>query len=619
MGVAGVAAAHAPAPAQDLRLLAERTAEALRHMFARVSGVPASRIDADTPLDEYGIDSLMITRLNRELAGIFGSLSASLLFEHRTLRALAAKLADRSPGRLSPSDGWACHAAEACCSASAVAQRRRRQIMSPASAREPIAIIGISGRYPGAEDLDEFWANLATGRDLIGEVPAERWPLEGFFEPDIETAIARGQSYAKWGGFLEDFAAFRSAPLQDLPPRRRGDGPAGAPFLMAAWSACEDAGYSRARLKARHDAKVGVFAGVTKKGFSLHPPFASEGGAPVRPTTSFASIANRVSHVLDLNGPSVPIDTMCSSSLTAIHEACEALHAGTCALALAGGVNLYLHPSEFEELSASRMLSPDGRCKSFGSGANGFVPGEGVGCFVLKPLSRALADGDRVHAVIRGTAVNHGGRTNGYTVPNPSAQRDVIRAALEHAGLDARAITCIEAHGTGTDLGDPIEAAALTEAFEQDTRDRGFCALGSIKSNLGHLEAAAGIAGLTKVVLQMKHGQIAPTLHATPPNPKLDLENSPFRLATELTPWSGPRIAGVSSFGAGGANAHVIVEEWPSRSFAAPMPASTALDNNAATCDHPVRPRSRAFARQQQSVARCCREGGGIGMRARCE
>ena len=434
----------------------------------------------------------------------------------------------------------------------------------------------MSGRYPGAENLDAFWDNLAQGRDLISEVPPDRWPLDGFFEPDIETAVARGASYAKWGGFLEDFAAFDPLVFKISPRDAAAMDPQERLFLMAAWAACEDAGYSRARLAARHEARVGVYVGVTKTGFALHGPFVSDSGATVRPTTSFASIANRVSHVLDLNGPSMPVDTMCSSSLTAIHEACEALRSGTCAMALAGGVNLYLHPSNFAELSAARMLSPDGRCKSFGDGANGFVPGEGVGCGLLKPLSRALADGDRIHALIRGTAVNHGGRTNGYTVPNPAAQRDVIRAALDSAGIEARAVTCIEAHGTGTHLGDPIEVTALTQAFEADTPDRGFCALGSVKSNIGHLEAAAGIAGLTKVVLQMQHGVLAPTLHAAKPNPNLDLAATPFRLQTELAPWTAERrIAGVSSFGAGGANAHVLVEEWPSRAF--PVPAAETV------------------------------------------
>jgi acyl transferase domain-containing protein/cation diffusion facilitator CzcD-associated flavoprotein CzcO/enoyl-CoA hydratase/carnithine racemase/aryl carrier-like protein len=562
-----VAAASVPARPVSRRLV-ERTEEALRHLLSRVSGVAAASIAADTPLDAYGIDSLMITRLNRELGDMFGPLSAALLFEHRTLAALARYLTDQHPDGCRRFTGEEAVETEipaapgAACDARPDVRLRTSPERSPATEREPIAIIGMSGRYPGAEDLDAFWDNLAAGRDLVGEVPQDRWPLAGFFEPDVETAVARGQSYAKWGGFLDGFAEFDALLFKISPRDAASMDPQERLFLMAAWAACEDGGYSRARLASRHRSRVGVYVGVTKTGFALHGPFAGAGGALVRPTTSFAGIANRVSHVLDLSGPSVPVDTMCSSSLTAIHVGCEALRAGTCEMALAGGVNLYLHPSNFAELSAARMLSPDGTCKSFGAGANGFVPGEGVGCLLLKPLSRALADGDRIHAVIRGTAVNHGGRTNGYTVPNPAAQRDVIRAALDAAGLDARDVTCIEAHGTGTDLGDPIEVEGLAQAFGMDTAERGFCALGSVKSNIGHLEAAAGIAGLTKAVLQMKHGLIAPTLHAAEVNPKLDLDATPFRLQTSLGPWNGPRIAGISSFGAGGANAHVLVEEW---------------------------------------------------------
>ncbi len=492
----------------------------------------------------------------------------TLLFENRTLAEVAGTLSRRHAeacGRWTGLGGApAAIAAPAALAAPAV--------RSPAPAAEPIAVIGISGLYPGAADLDGFWANLAAGRDAVGEIPAERWSLEEFFNPDRDEAVARGMSYAKWGAFLDGFADFDPLFFKIAPRDAAAMDPQERLFLMCAWQACEDAGYTRARLAAanpgRGGANVGVFVGVTKTGFALHGPFTGEGGAMVRPMTSFAGIANRVSHTLNLTGPSLPVDTMCSSSLTAIHEACEHLRSGAVTMALAGGVNLYLHPGTFIDLCATRMLSPDGRCRSFGKGANGFVPGEGVGCVVLKPLSRALADGDRIHALIRATAINHGGRTNGYTVPDPAAQGDLVRQALAQAGLNSRSVTLIEAHGTGTELGDPIELAGLTEAFAADTLERGFCALGSVKSNIGHLEAAAGIAGLTKVILAMKHRQLPPTLNADEVNPNLELEASPFVLQRHLAPWpQGPRIAGVSSFGAGGANAHAIVEEWPTPSF----------------------------------------------------
>jgi acyl transferase domain-containing protein/acyl carrier protein/NADP-dependent 3-hydroxy acid dehydrogenase YdfG/1,4-dihydroxy-2-naphthoyl-CoA synthase len=566
------AAAQGPAvviaqtpPANDGRL-AERVGVQLRDLFARIGGFAPVSIQANTPLEEYGIDSLMITRLNAGLSDVVGALPKTLFFEHRTLAELA--------GRLVRDHAKACRTwtgvkdAPAAVAVAALAPRP-----APVLAAEPIAIIGIAGRYPGAADLDGFWANLAAGTDSVTEIPAERWSLDGFFHPDRDEAVARGLSYAKWGAFLDGFADFDPLFFKIAPRDAAAMDPQERLFLMSAWEAFEDSGYTRARLSA---SKVGVFVGVTKTGFALHGPFLGEGGAVVRPMTSFAGVANRVSHALNLSGPSLPIDTMCSSSLTAIHEACEHLRSGAVSMALAGGVNLYLHPSNFIDLSAARMLSPDGRCRSFGKGANGFVPGEGVGCVVLKPLSRALADGDRIHAVIRATAINHGGHTNGYTVPNPAAQRDLVREALQQAGLTARAVTYIEAHGTGTELGDPIELAGLTQAFAADTAERGFCALGSVKSNIGHLEAAAGIAGLTKIVLAMKHRQLAPTLHAGEANPNLDLDTSPFVLQQSLGPWpQGPRIAGLSSFGAGGANAHVIVEEWPApRAEAAPSSAT---------------------------------------------
>ncbi|WP_439515180.1 SDR family NAD(P)-dependent oxidoreductase [Oceanibaculum nanhaiense] len=553
--------------------LRDRVTDRLRQIFAEASGLPADGIDPSRPLEEYGIDSLMVTRLNAALEAPFGALPKTLLFEHRTLAALAAHLAVAKADACRRWTGLN----TAAVSVPFAAQPVARVTAAPVPTDEPIAIIGLSGRYPGADDLAAFWANLAAGRDAITEIPPERWDMDGFFEADADEAVANGRSYAKWGGFLDGFADFDPLFFRISPRDAAAMDPQERLFLMTAWAAFEDAGYGPSRLARQHGSRVGVFAGVTKTGYALHGPFRTEGGAMVRPSTSFASVANRVSHALDLTGPSLPVDTMCSSSLTAIHEACAHLRAGSCEMALAGGVNLYLHPANFVELSAARMLSAEGRCRSFGEGGDGFVPGEGVGCVILKPLSRALADGDRIHALIRATAINHGGHANGYTVPSPAAQRDVIRAALAKAGLSADAITCIEAHGTGTALGDPIELDGLSQAFRADTQARGFCALGSVKSNIGHLEAAAGIAGLTKIVLQMRHGQLAPTLHAAVPNPNLALADSPFRLQQALTAWPGrPRIAGLSSFGAGGANAHAIIEEWPTSSFPVAEPRAAA-------------------------------------------
>ncbi|WP_458463757.1 type I polyketide synthase, partial [Paenibacillus sp.] len=442
------------------------------------------------------------------------------------------------------------------------------------AANEPIAIIGISGKYPQADNLEQFWDNLIAGKDCITEIPEERWSLEGFYEPDRKEAARKGKSYSKWGGFIEGYADFDPLFFQLSPREVMNMDPQERLFLQTVWEALEDSGYTREQMDRQYNGKVGVFAGITKSGFNLYGPPLWNEGSEWFPQTSFSSVANRVSYLLNLHGPSMPVDTMCSSSLTAIHEACESIRRGECEAAIAGGVNLYLHPSSYVALCAQQMLAADGKCKSFAQEADGFVPGEGVGVVILKQLSKAVEDGDQVHAVIRGTHINHGGKTNGYMVPNPAAQGDLIRETINKAGIDARWISYIEAHGTGTSLGDPIEMAGLARAFRQDTQDKGYCSIGSLKSNVGHMESAAGIGGLTKIILQLKHGQIAPSLHAGELNREIDFKNTPFIVQQKASDWSRPmvevdgqmreipRIAGVSSFGAGGANAHVIVEEY---------------------------------------------------------
>jgi len=287
-------------------------------------------------------------------------------------------------------------------------------------------------------------------------------------------------------------------------------------------------------------------------------------------TASAASIANRVSYAMNLHGPSMTLDTMCSSSLTAIHIACQDLKQGRTSLAIAGGVNVSVHPNKYLVLSTGQFISSDGHCQSFGEGGDGYIPGEGVGAVVLKRLSEAQRDGDHIYGLIRGSALNHGGKTNGYTVPNPQAQAGAISRALKESRIDARQIGYIEAHGTGTKLGDPIEIAALNKAFQSYTQDTGFCLIGSAKSNIGHCESAAGIAGLTKVLLQMRHRQIVPSLHSERLNPHIDFDKSPFVVNQSLRDWDAPvvdgrvlpRIAGISSFGAGGSNAHMLIEEY---------------------------------------------------------
>ncbi|CAM4515031.1 SDR family NAD(P)-dependent oxidoreductase [Paenibacillus xylanexedens] len=564
-----------------------------KRLVGEVIRMSPEHIDESELMEAYGIDSILIVQLTNQLRKHFDGVNTTLFFEHKTLASLIhyfmkqhrqellvavlPNLPEKVPEQT--------HESLIQSTVSAVEMTMQEPVLDPVkpvpitaslnlAANEPIAIIGISGKYPQADNLEQFWDNLIAGKDCITEIPEERWSLEGFYEPDRKEAARKGKSYSKWGGFIEGYADFDPLFFQLSPREVINMDPQERLFLQTVWEALEDSGYTREQMDRQYNGKVGVFAGITKSGFNLYGPPLWNEGSEWFPQTSFSSVANRVSYLLNLHGPSMPVDTMCSSSLTAIHEACESIRRGECEAAIAGGVNLYLHPSSYVALCAQQMLASDGKCKSFAQEADGFVPGEGVGVVILKQLSKAVEDGDQIHAVIRGTHINHGGKTNGYMVPNPAAQGDLIRETINKAGIDARWISYIEAHGTGTSLGDPIEMAGLARAFHQDTKDKEYCSIGSLKSNVGHMESAAGIGGLTKIILQLKHGQIAPSLHAEELNREIDFKNTPFIVQQKASDWSRPmvevdgqmreipRIAGVSSFGAGGANAHVIVEEY---------------------------------------------------------
>ncbi|WP_055419932.1 SDR family NAD(P)-dependent oxidoreductase [Streptomyces pactum] len=577
----------APASADGADRLRDRLVDHLREVLAGVLKLPAGRLDSRVPLDDYGLDSVLVMESNSLLGKDFPGLRGTVFFEFRTVDELAAHiLAGQADAvtRLFPGES----------EPPGQETQPSRQDLTPApgpatapgpyspparrDADEPIAIIGISGRYPQADNLEEFWRNLAEGRDCVTEVPADRWDADALFDAD---PAAPGRSYSRWGGFLSDVDSFDSLFFQIAPKQARTMDPQERLFLQTAWSALEDAGYPPSRIPApRHGGQghdVGVFAGVMWDDYAILAAAESARGNHQAVLANRSAIANQVSYFGDFRGPSVVIDTACSASLVAVHQACESIRRGECSYAIAGGVNVAVHPDKYVHLSRKTMLSADGRCRAFGAGGTGYVPGEGVGAVVLKRLSDAVRDGDTVHAVIRASAVNHGGRTSGYTVPNPQAQQALVEQALQAAGIDARTIGCVEAHGTGTALGDPIEHTALAQAFARHTGDTGFCALGSVKSAIGHLEGAAGIAGLTKAVLQLRHGTLLPTLHAEEPNPVIDFGNSPFTVQRETAPWPRaydgdgrplPRRAAVSSFGAGGTNAHVVVEE-----YVAPEPA----------------------------------------------
>ena len=430
-----------------------------------------------------------------------------------------------------------------------------------------LAVIGMAGRFPGADSPDAFWENLVKGKDSITEIPEERWDANRYYEPlDRPSAID-----SRWGGFLAHADKFDPQFFHVSPREAELMDPQERLFLQTAWEALEDAGYTRETIRGKcvGGKDLGVFAGVMWGDYQFFG--ADLESSKGQPGSWFSSISNRVSFFLNAKGPSLSMDTACSSSLVALHVARESLLKGECRTAIVGGVNLSLHPNKYIKLSQLKMLSVDGRCKSFGEGANGIVPGEGVGAILLKSLKDAIEDGDQLYGVIKGSAVNHGGRTSGYTVPNPAAQTDLIVEALADAAVDAASISYIEAHGTGTLLGDPIEIQGLEEALGEEAKDREVCSIGSVKSNIGHLEGAAGISGIIKVLLQLKHGKLAPSLHSSVLNPHISFKNNCFKVQQECEEWKRPvvkekevpRRAGISSFGAGGTNAHVIIEEPP--------------------------------------------------------
>ncbi|HWE61389.1 MAG TPA: type I polyketide synthase, partial [Chloroflexota bacterium] len=428
--------------------------------------------------------------------------------------------------------------------------------------REPIAIVGLGCRFPGgANDGESYWRLLGEGFDAVREVPAGRWDRESYFDPDPD---APGKMYGRHGAFLEDVDRFDAAFFGISPREAKRMDPQQRLLLEVAWEALEHAGETAERLAG---SATGVFMGICSHDYfwlQFADPAAIDAYSGTGVVHSIA--AGRLSYLLDLQGPSVAVDTACSSSLVAVHLACQALRGGECRLALAGGVSLILAPLWPITMSRMRMTAADGRCKTFDRDASGFVQGEGCGIVVLKRLSDAQADGDRILALIRGSAVNQDGRSAGLTAPNPRAQEAVIRQALDNAGVAPAHVTYVEAHGTGTPLGDPIEIEALTGAIGQPRPQGPACALGSVKTNIGHLEAAAGIAGLIKVVLSLQHGAIPPHLHLRELNPNITLHNTPFIIPTTLLPWPEGverRYAGVSSFGFSGTNAHVILEEAP--------------------------------------------------------
>jgi len=507
--------------------------------------IESHAIDVREPFASYGLGSTEAVSLSGELAEWLGrKLSPALAYEYPTIETLARHLAE-SP--------------EASESITRAGENREETT-------EPIAIIGIGCRFPGAHGPEAFWQLLREGVDAITEVPAERFNLHAFYDPDPATP---GKMNTRWGGFLDQVDQFDPHFFGISPREAQRMDPQQRLLLEVTWEALEDAGQAPERLTGTH---TGVFIGISTNDYSriqLNDLYRIDAYAGTGNALSIA--ANRISYLFDFRGPSIAIDTACSSSLVAVHLACCSLWNGESTLALAGGVNLILSPAITINFTKAGAMAPDGRCKAFDARANGYVRSEGAGLVVLKPLPRALADGDPIYGVIRGSAVNQDGRTNGLMAPNPLAQEAVLREAYRRAGVSPGHVQYVEAHGTGTFLGDPIEAKALGTVLAIDRPSGRPCALGSVKTNLGHLEAAAGVAGLIKVALALKHREIPPSLHFQEPNPHIPFDELSLRVQTTLGPWpaeSGPALAGVSSFGFGGTNAHVVLEEAPQSDLA---------------------------------------------------
>jgi acyl transferase domain-containing protein len=469
----------------------------------------------------------------------------------------------------------------------------------PDPERDAIAIIGMSCRFPGgAHNLDAYWQLMCQSRDAIVEVPPDRWNINVFYDPKPGK---RGKVITYRGGFLQQPIDQMDAQFFGISPREAAYlDPQQRLLLEVAWEALEDAGLVPEHLAG---SPTGVFMGAFTLDYQTLQ-FSRNENSLIEGHTSTGSVmtmvANRLSYVFDFCGPSMAVDTACSSSLVALHLACQSIRNGESTLALAGGVNVMIGPEFTIAESQGGFLSPDGRCKTFDARANGYVRGEGAGVVVLKPLAQALADGDPIYALIRATGVNQDGHTNGITVPSGAAQERLMRAVYRRAGLAPGQIQYVEAHGTGTPVGDPIEANALGKVLSTDRPDGDVCVVGSVKTNMGHTEAAAGIAGVIKTALCLKHRQIPPILHFQQPNPAINFEQLRLRLPKGVEPWpttNGVALAGINSFGFGGTNAHAVLQEAPAQ----PLPATAADDTRQAYL-LPVSARS-APAREAQARA----------------
>ncbi|HET8798518.1 MAG TPA: polyketide synthase, partial [Thermoanaerobaculia bacterium] len=544
-------------------------------------------IDDDAQFVDLGLDSVSgvswMRRINEKYQT---SVEVTKVYSHPTLTQLAAFIKEEAeklgtlpaaapPSAPAPEDVPVLTRVPRRTSSTRLESRRGRKPAPAAAAAvssrrgpEPIAVIGMAGQFPKARNLDEFWENLAAGRNCISTIPPERWDVQTWYQPGDPIP---GKTNSQWLGALDEYDRFDPLFFNISPTEALSMDPQQRVFLQACWHSIEDAGYdARALSGSRCGVFVGCAAGDYHRASRQHDLSAHgfTGGA-------MSILAARISYYLNLQGPCISIDTACSSSLVAIANACDSLISGGSDLALAGGVYVMSGPDMHIRTAQAGMLSPDGTCYTFDQRANGFVPGEAVGVVLLKRLSEAVRDGDVIHCVIRGWGVNQDGRTNGITAPNPESQTRLEQEVYDTYGIDPEHIQLVEAHGTATKLGDPIEVEGLKQAFRKYTQKSGYCAIGSVKSNVGHCLTAAGIAGFLKLALALKERQLPPTIHFERLNEHIDLTGSPFFINSELREWKtaggAPRQAAVSSFGFSGTNAHIVVSEYAPESAPRPV------------------------------------------------
>ncbi|PKM94957.1 MAG: hypothetical protein CVU84_08515 [Firmicutes bacterium HGW-Firmicutes-1] len=552
-------------------------------IFSKHLEISVEELDPEEELEQYQIDSYKVMDIMVHIGEAYKGIPTTLLFEHRNIKSIVKYILDHYKEKVDAKNLTIDDNLQSVISRS---MNNKIRTCSPVDkiineneneneneSMEEIAIIGMNGLYPKANTISELWNILENGKSSITEIPDDRFNRKVLFDPSGNEA---DKSYSKWGAFIEDIDRFEATFFNISPREAELMDPQQRLFLQVVWGLLEDAGYTAEFM----DRNTGVFTAIIAGDYGTLADQASLKGIGAYRDTDFYQIPNRISYFFNFNGPSIAIDTACSGSGTAIHLAYESLRRGECNTAVVGGVNLFIHPSRWIQYSQMHFHSPDGVCRPFGNGGNGTVFGEGIGAVLLKRLADAKADNDHIYGIIKATAINSGGKTNGFTVPNPKAQAEIISKALKQGKVDPRTVSYVEAHGTGTALGDPIEIRGLTMAFQENKQycdlklEPPYCAIGSIKANIGHSESSAALSGIIKVLLQMKHGMLVPSLNASELNPRIPFDQTPFYVQQHLQEWIRPvlfedgksviypRRAGISSFGAGGSNSHILLEEY---------------------------------------------------------